>query len=217
MSSDAAANPAPAAAAAVEEVATVAPVAAAAASSAAAPATNEAIDFSVKHPLQNTWTMWFDPPQDKRDWKDLLQQINTFSTVEDYWRLMNNLAPPSRLQQGSNYHLFKEGVRPAWEDPQNIKGGKWTIMVDRKKTDPLWLYTLLSLIGEELDAEEEICGAVISIRRGNDKLSVWTKNVENQEAVLTIGKRLKQLLELDENHKMEYAAHSAGKGKSLFL
>jgi hypothetical protein len=57
---------------------------------------------------------------------------------------VNNLAPPSKLPLGSNYHLFKLDVRPAWEDPHNEKGGKWNILVPHTsgKTDSAWLYSV---------------------------------------------------------------------------
>jgi translation initiation factor 4E len=46
---------------------------------------------------------------------------------------------------GSNYHLFKEGVQPMWEDPQNAKGGKWVTQVakaKKKELDSYWLNTV---------------------------------------------------------------------------
>lgn len=42
--------------------------------------------------------------------------------VEDFWRLYNNVAPPSQLQLGCSYNLFKRGIEPKWEDPANDKG-----------------------------------------------------------------------------------------------
>lgn len=173
-------------------------------------------DFSVKHPLQNKWSMWYDAPQSGKGWEDKLQLINSFETVEDFWRLMNNLAPPSKLQIGSNYHMFKYGVRPAWEDKTNEKGGKWNILVMRNssKTDSSWLYSLLALIGEELDNDDEICGAVISLRRAQDKLAIWTKSADNTEAVLAIGRKLKAIIELAPSEKMEYSVHADAYSKN---
>ena len=43
----------------------------------------------VKHPLQNRWTLWFDNPGRKasqQSWADHLRIIQTFDTVEDFWR-----------------------------------------------------------------------------------------------------------------------------------
>lgn len=49
--------------------------------------------------------------------------------VEDFWKLINNLKPPSMLEGSANYHFFKEGVQPLWEDPANKHGGKWVLTV----------------------------------------------------------------------------------------
>lgn len=37
---------------------------------------------------------------------------------------MNNIAKPSTLPVKSDYHLFRYGIKPEWEDPQNRGGGK---------------------------------------------------------------------------------------------
>jgi Eukaryotic initiation factor 4E len=44
-------------------------------------------NFNVKHPLQNQWTLWFTkPPSGKGDnWNDLLKEVVTFDSVEEFW------------------------------------------------------------------------------------------------------------------------------------
>jgi translation initiation factor 4E len=60
--------------------------------------------------------------------------------------LFNNLKPASEIQTGSNYHVFKEGVEPKWEDEQNAKGGKWLITLPPKarvkQLDQMWLWAV---------------------------------------------------------------------------
>jgi translation initiation factor 4E len=51
--------------------------------------------------------------------------VATFDMVEDFWGIFNNIRPPSRLNPGSNYHLFKTGIEPTWEHKENKNGGKW--------------------------------------------------------------------------------------------
>ena len=36
--------------------------------------------------------------------------------VEDFWALYNHIELASRLAAGCDYSLFKEGVKPMWED-----------------------------------------------------------------------------------------------------
>ena len=61
--------------------------------------------------------------------------------VEDFWKLLNNLKPPSMLEGSANYHFFKEGVHPLWEDPANKHGGKWVLTVKDKPMvlDRAWI------------------------------------------------------------------------------
>lgn len=50
---------------------------------------HDAKNYNVKHPLQNTWTLWFDNPGKKANatsWADNLKEIITLDTVEDFWR-----------------------------------------------------------------------------------------------------------------------------------
>jgi len=158
-------------------------------------------NFDIKHPLQFAWTMWYNSPQTQKDreaqdWHP--KQIVTFDSVEDFWCLFNNLLPPSKLVRGSNYHLFKDGIQPEWEDPINKVGGKWIVQYGPKDAgqDDHWMFTLLALIGEEFEDSDEICGAVFSPRNKQNKLALWTKDSRNKDAVLRIGKAWKEALGL---------------------
>mmetsp|Transcript_12654 Transcript_12654/g.30721 ORF Transcript_12654/g.30721 Transcript_12654/m.30721 type:complete len:227 (+) Transcript_12654:104-784(+) len=156
---------------------------------------------AVKHQLQNSWVLWFDNPVKRlgaKDWSQNLKKVATFDMVEDFWGIFNNIRPPSRLNAGSNYHLFKAGIEPMWEHEGNKNGGKWTYSIpkkDAKKTiDSMWLYTILAMIGENFEAGDELCGAVISLRKGGDRVAVWTKSAEDEKACLEIGGQFKAAL-----------------------
>ncbi len=58
--------------------------------------------------------------------------------------LYNNIKPPSWLGPNTDFHLFKEGIEPKWEDPTCEHGGKWTVLIPKspssKQTlDTYWL------------------------------------------------------------------------------
>ena len=38
----------------------------------------------------------------------------------------------------------------------------------------------MALIGEQLDEGSDVCGAVVSIRPGKDRVAVWTKTASNE-------------------------------------
>ena len=74
------------------------------------------------------YTSRYDAPQKSKVWVENLQMILTFNTAEDFWRLYNAIAVPSMLQVGSNYHLFKAGVRPVCM-PVNIASAPITVFL----------------------------------------------------------------------------------------
>lgn len=155
------------------------------------------------YPLQYVWTMWFNPPnrpdpKSSTPWQSNVKKIISFGTVVDFWRLFNNLMSPSKLQIGSNYHMFKEGILPEWEEDANKNGGKWVINFTKrsehelKDLDDAWMWTVLALIGEYFEDSEEICGVVISPRRKENRLALWTRDARNEAAVKRIGQTFKK-------------------------
>lgn len=125
--------------------------------------------FTVKHPLINKWTLWYTKPptpgQRGADaWADNLKEVITFDSVEEFWgcanpsylmlvsdqaRVYNNIAKATELSQKSDYHLFKQGVRPEWEDKQNQKGGKWAFQskgASKEHLDDMWLYSVRPIV-----------------------------------------------------------------------
>jgi translation initiation factor 4E len=129
----------------------------------------------------------------------------------------NNITATSDLAVKSDYHLFKRGVRPEWEDIQNKHGGKWSYTFKDKKSvniDELWLHTQLAAIGETLEDEgdNEIMGVVVNVRKSFYRVGLWTrttgKNPASQEVLKKIGSRFKQVLQIDNNDQVEYSGHS---------
>lgn len=76
-------------------------------------------------------------------------------------------------------------------------------------TDTLWLYTILAMIGEQFDEGDELCGAVVSIRKNQEKLALWTKTASNEAAQVSIAKQWKEMLDYPE--KIGYIVHEDAK------
>lgn len=132
-------------------------------------------NFNVKHPLMHEWTLWFTKPPSGKvtpchapkhnfashadlhkgdNWNDLLKEVVTFDSVEEFWGVyvslpfpgtliqysqpslivpfdkQNNITPTSELALKSDYHLFKKGIRPEWEDSQNKHGGRFLLHIE---------------------------------------------------------------------------------------
>ncbi|KAK4703841.1 translation initiation factor 4E, partial [Phenoliferia sp. Uapishka_3] len=199
---------------------------------------NDATNFTVKHPLYSKWQLWFDSAskQDKaKSWDDALVkviirplthsyiqlsflepvQVIAFDSVEEFWGLYNNIVPPSLIHPNSNYYLFKEGVKPAWEDSANSKGGKWSVQLPRGKyseaIDNYWLYTMLAAIGETFETpftptdspssddalpasfNDEVTGVIVSARKAFYRINIWTRSAGTADElkIKNIGKHFK--------------------------
>uniref|UniRef100_A0A1B6DE09 eIF-4F 25 kDa subunit n=1 Tax=Clastoptera arizonana TaxID=38151 RepID=A0A1B6DE09_9HEMI len=171
-------------------------------------------ELLIKHPLQNTWTLWYFENDKKKSWEENLREIASFSTVEDFWSLYNHIKCASELRIGCDYSLFKKGIRPMWEDESNKQGGRWLISLDRKQRetelDNFWLEILLCMIGEAFDDHsEDVCGAVVNIRSKADKIALWTSDSSSSksEGVIYIGKKIKERLKIAPKATIGYQIH----------
>ncbi|XP_030036834.1 eukaryotic translation initiation factor 4E1 [Manduca sexta] len=155
-------------------------------------------EFLIKHPLQNTWSLWFYDNDRNKTWEENLIELTTFDTVEDFWRLYHHIKLPSELRQGHDYAVFKQGIRPMWEDDANKMGGRWLVSLEKKQRnsdlDRFWLDVILLLIGEAFENSDEICGAVVNLRPRLDKIGIWTADASKQHANIEIGRKLKEQL-----------------------
>ncbi|XP_069725425.1 eukaryotic translation initiation factor 4E type 1B isoform X1 [Phaenicophaeus curvirostris] len=83
---------------------------------------------------------------------------------------------------------------------------------------PISSLQLLCLIGEMFDDySNEVCGAVINIRAKGDKIAIWTREAEHQEAVTHIGRVYKEHLGLSQEVTIGYQAHADTATKSSSL
>ncbi|CAI0436920.1 unnamed protein product, partial [Linum tenue] len=178
-------------------------------SAAAAAATDAPAEKPQPHQLERKWTFWFDnqsKPKQGAAWGSSLRQAYTFDTVEEFWCLYDQIFRPSKVTVNADFHLFRAGVEPKWEDPECANGGKWSVACGRKPLlDTMWLETLMALIGEQFDESEEICGVVASVRQRQDKLALWTKTAANESVQMGIGRKWKDII--DTTDKITYSFH----------
>ncbi|PGH32356.1 translation initiation factor 4E [[Emmonsia] crescens] len=131
----------------------------------------------TEHPIRSTWIVWYRPPTPKySDYEKSTIALASISSVESFWAVYSHLKRPSLLPAVSDYHIFKKGIRPVWEDEANKRGGKWIVRLKKGVADRYWEDLLLAMVGDQFaEASDEVCGAVLSVRSGEDVLSVWTR------------------------------------------
>ena len=149
--------------------------------------------------------------------KSILQVI-TFSTVEDFWALYNHIENASKLGNGCDYSLFKEGIKPMWEDAHNEHGGKWLLQMDKRSRmnvlDVVWLEIMMCLIGEAFgDSGNIVNGAVVNIRPKADKISVWLADSVKSNQIMAIGQEMKGRLRLADR-ELVFESHKDSMNRS---
>lgn len=191
------------------------------------------LDSLIKHPLQNQWTLWYYDCEKNKSWETCQHQITSFDTVEDFWSLYNHIKPASEIKPGNDYSIFKNRIRPMWEDDTNKNGGRWVITLTKyfrnSDVDSLWLDVVLCLIGEGFDHSEDICGAVVNIRPRGHRIgectdfhiifscthkkqrsilfaAIWTSN-NNEPKIMSIGRKLKESLNIPPQLQINFEFH----------
>ncbi|TVY47813.1 Eukaryotic translation initiation factor 4E type 2 [Lachnellula occidentalis] len=164
------------------------------------------------HSLRDNWVFWFRPPISKSngfvEYEKTLHAIASFDTIEDFFNVYHHLKRPSTLPLVSDYHIFKRGIRPVWEDDENKKGGKWIVRLKKGVADRYWEDLVYAIIGDQFaEASEEVCGAVLSVRNGEDILSIWT-SVDGGR-VLRIRETMKRILAFPPDTKVEWKSHDS--------
>eukprot|EP01099_Mayorella_cantabrigiensis_P003465 TRINITY_DN265_c0_g2_i1.p1 TRINITY_DN265_c0_g2~~TRINITY_DN265_c0_g2_i1.p1 ORF type:complete len:259 (-),score=45.67 TRINITY_DN265_c0_g2_i1:362-1138(-) len=168
-----------------------------------------------EHKLKYGYTFWFNRriqgarTQNYENYEKNIKKIASFDTAEQFWSYYNHLVRPNELPVTSDYHLFKRGIKPMWEDKANVSGGKWIVRLPKGMASRSWEDLIIAMMGEQFDVGEEICGCVISIRYQSDIISIWNRNATDTEVKNKIRDTLSTVLNLPSNALMEYKGHES--------
>lgn len=138
-----------------------------------------------------------------------MKRIGAFSSLEDFWGIYIYLRPISELPVISDYHIFRAGIKPTYEDPANVNGGKWQIRLKKGLSARIWEMLVLAIVGDQFsEIGDELCGAVMSSRAQEDVLSIWNKTASNGSTNLKIRNTIKNILNLGAEMNCEYITHN---------
>lgn len=137
-------------------------------------------------------------------YENSIKSISTIKTVEEFWGTYDYLVRPNDLPTTTDYHFFREGIKPTWEDSSNEKGGKWIVRLRKGLASRYWEEAILALIGGQFPGiqDGEICGVVVSIRYNEDILGVWNKNAANGDVTARLREAIKKVLQLPDHAPM---------------
>ena len=148
---------------------------------------------SNKTKLQNKFSFWYrisedlyqtQPKQtlDKKEYENQVKKIAEFDTIEDFWAIFQHLRKPDSCKPGIEFQMFKEPVKPMWEDENNKNGGRISIKLRKDFTTIIWEEMIFALIGDVLPKEikDEINGIVVTSRREYNTLQIWIKSFDTK-------------------------------------
>ena len=158
---------------------------------------------SLKTKLENKFAFWFRISEevlknqlpnkaiDTNEYESQVKKIADFDTIEDFWAIFQHLQKPDNCKQGIEFQLFKEPIKPMWEDEYNKNGGKLTLKLRKQYTTIIWEEIILAIIGGVLPKEinDEINGVVFCSKKEFNTLQIWFKtftktiNVELEQCI----------------------------------
>eukprot|EP00980_Cylindrotheca_fusiformis_P011301 scaffold2599_cov125-Cylindrotheca_fusiformis.AAC.11 len=149
------------------------------------------------------------PAEQSNPYEAAIKPIATVRTVEEFWSAYNYLKRPNDLPNTTDYHFFREGVKPTWEDPRNSKGGKWIVRLPKGLASRYWEEVILALIGGQFPGvpDKEICGLVVSVRHAEDILGIWNRTSGDPVLLERLRDAIKKVLQLPSYASMEYKPH----------
>lgn len=159
-------------------------------------------DPNIILPLENSWTLWYHNKDNTLWGEDSFVKINTFNTVQGFWRLFNNIKFTDQC-----FFLMKENIFPLWEKPENASGGTWSLQINRNSADKIWTHLVLLIIGRTLAKNmDDINGISIRPKFKFSVIKIWLNNIPNSKFLdLYNKKEIKSILGKDyEYHRIKF-------------
>ncbi|KAL2005999.1 hypothetical protein VTN00DRAFT_9653 [Thermoascus crustaceus] len=139
-------------------------------------------------PFQYHWTVWHDKHSESANYENRLYILHEdVADIATFYRVYNNY-PWDKVRLRDSVHIFRKGVKPVWEDPENLKGGCWTFRVPKSKAQAFFHEIAILCMANEFQAalegeHDHVLGVSTSVRFNSHLISVWNKSGSNQRAI----------------------------------
>ena len=168
------------------------------------------------------WTLWEKPVSNHSNDHDHYQSatrcLSRITNIEEFWKYWLCVPQPSELFEGKHFvresdttvgalvqidtlMLFREGVRPEWEDPANSTGGHLQYMfkttgINPALLDEYWNNIAMGLLGGMIEPCDMVTGIRLldksTVGRNNGvRIEVWFRDFHETEKI----NQLRQSLE----------------------
>ena len=143
---------------------------------------------TTENKLYDKWTLWGHLPHDTNWAFESYIRILTFNTVEEIIMLLETL--PNEVITNCMLFIMRDGIKPMWEDPKNVKGGCFSYKINNKNVVSIWKNLSYSLVGESLtdqvNERPAINGITISPKKNFCIVKIWFSNCNYQNPSIII-------------------------------
>ncbi|EAY11393.1 translation initiation factor 4E-related protein [Trichomonas vaginalis G3] len=132
-------------------------------------------------PIPNKWVFWYLIPckgGQNVHWSEYLHPLHSFDTIEGFCKLLSSIEHLHSLLKGCRYYVFREGVKPLWEDPSVKDGNVVSIEMDKtpentENIEQKWQDIIIPTLNEELGPD--VVGVEFASRETSWRMASWIK------------------------------------------
>lgn len=77
-------------------------------------------------------------PHAQSQYEHAIHPVADVSNTEEFWGVYAHMKRVGELPLNTDCHVFRQGIKPVWEDDANARGGKWMIRLRKNLAARLW-------------------------------------------------------------------------------
>ena len=155
--------------------------------------------MSKSQKLSNKFVFWYHINEISADqeYESQIKKLAEFETLEDFWAIFQYLKKPDDCKQAIEFQLFKNQIKPMWEDENNKNGGRIALKLRKEFSNLVWEELVFAFIGGYFDKEikDEINGLVINCKKDFNTLQIWIKTYTT-EVTSALEKNIREILNI---------------------
>lgn len=163
------------------------------------------LDADVR--LASKWLFWIESTEpnklgDNPSREDYLKTLKLSRSFGNLNKLKEYALQSCDSEGTAKILLFKQGVKPVWEDRGNYNGGRFFIACSNKTVAVNTFMTLLvKLMCGAILPDEEFNGLVVTLSGSNRfAVQVWNKNSSEKDKIKNARKTMKKLFKKNVNY-----------------
>lgn len=166
-------------------------------------------DMPCELKLKDKWVFWLesnDPPAlpEKPQRDDFLKLLTIARTVSNLSKAKEYALQACEHPDNAKIFLFKQGIKPVWEDRSNYNGGRLFVTCTNKAIAVNTFVTLvIKLLSGYILAESELTGLTVSFTGSHRfTVQVWNRNSAEKDKIRDARKVMKKMFKKNVNYQV---------------